>query len=135
MKFIRTILFIQAIWYLITAIWPLVSIKSFMKITGPKTDIWLVKTVAVLVLAMAITFFSGLLLRANFGPVLVLAIAACVGFAVVEIYYSSQKIISVVYLADGCFEALLGCLYIAGIFLMIRKGEQTGFSLRDDFFK
>jgi len=39
----------QAIYYIITSLWALAGIRSFQKVTGPKVDIWLVKTVGVLV--------------------------------------------------------------------------------------
>jgi hypothetical protein len=32
-----------------TGLWPLVSIGTFQQVTGPKTDLWLVKTVGVLI--------------------------------------------------------------------------------------
>lgn len=35
---------VQGIYFLITGIWPLLSMKTFLLITGPKTDLWLVKT-------------------------------------------------------------------------------------------
>ncbi|MDB5038337.1 MAG: hypothetical protein JWQ35_1865, partial [Bacteriovoracaceae bacterium] len=34
----------QGFYYFLTGIWPIISIKSFEKITGRKTDKWLVKT-------------------------------------------------------------------------------------------
>ena len=40
---------LQALYFLVTGIWPCLEIRSFQKISGPKTDIWLVKTVGVLV--------------------------------------------------------------------------------------
>jgi hypothetical protein len=46
MKHIRTLIWIHAVYTLLTAVWPLVDIKSFMIITGHKTDIWLVKLLA-----------------------------------------------------------------------------------------
>ena len=35
--------------YLATGLWPLFNIESFQQVTGPKTDLWLVRTVGVLV--------------------------------------------------------------------------------------
>jgi len=37
---------------MVIGIWSLVSIGSFQKVTGPKTDVWLVKTVGVLVIGV-----------------------------------------------------------------------------------
>lgn len=41
---------LQGLYYSISGIWPLLSIDTFMAVTGPKTDIWLVKTVGVLLM-------------------------------------------------------------------------------------
>src|SRR5947208_2053294 len=40
---------IQAVYFLFTGLWPILHIRSFMKVTGPKQDLWLVRTVGVLV--------------------------------------------------------------------------------------
>ena len=51
----------QAVYYIVTGVWPLVGIDTFQAVTGPKTDNlptggegdhWLVMTVAVLVLVV-----------------------------------------------------------------------------------
>lgn len=44
--------YVQGIYFLATGIWSLVHIASFQKVTGPKTDLWLVKTVGLLVIAI-----------------------------------------------------------------------------------
>ena len=57
------LLWVQGIYYLVTGVWPLVSIETFQMVTGPKTDHmvtgreadhWLVMTVGVLIVAIAI---------------------------------------------------------------------------------
>jgi hypothetical protein len=58
MKLFRIVLWVQTIYYLLTAIWPLADIESFMLVTGRKTDIWLVKTVSVLLLAVVFSFVT-----------------------------------------------------------------------------
>jgi hypothetical protein len=55
-KIYRLLLWIEGLYSLVTAIWPIVDIDSFMVVTGPKTDQWLVKTVSVLILAIAVFF-------------------------------------------------------------------------------
>ena len=44
--------------YFFTGIWPIISIDTFQRVTGPKTDLWLVRTVgavlAVIGLALAV---------------------------------------------------------------------------------
>ena len=50
----------QGAYYLLTGVWPLVSIGTFQRLTGPKADRWLVKTVGVLVGALAAWALTGL---------------------------------------------------------------------------
>jgi hypothetical protein len=40
---------VQGMYFLLTGVLPLISIRTFEAITGPKTDKWLVQTVGVLV--------------------------------------------------------------------------------------
>ncbi|VTR52312.1 Uncharacterised protein [Sphingobacterium thalpophilum] len=46
---------IQGIYYCLTGIWPVIHISSFMAVTGPKTDLWLVKMVGLLSLAIGLS--------------------------------------------------------------------------------
>lgn len=58
-SFLNIVLLGQGIFYLITGIWPLVSINTFQKVTGPKQDLWLVRTVGVLITAISIALLVG----------------------------------------------------------------------------
>jgi hypothetical protein len=40
---------VRGLYFPITGLWPLVSSETFQRVTGPKVDLWLVKTVGVLV--------------------------------------------------------------------------------------
>lgn len=54
MNFLRILVAVQGMYMLITAVWPIVHIHSFMEVTGYKTDVWLVKTVGALLIPMAL---------------------------------------------------------------------------------
>jgi hypothetical protein len=100
------LLLVQGIYTLVTAVWPLLHIESFMMITGPKTDIWLVKTVAVVLIPIALLF---LLNRYNEGSllhVLVVAISSSVGLASIDFYYTANETISWVYAVDGALQVI-----------------------------
>src|SRR5438270_11614006 len=48
---LMTVLYlVQGVYYLLTGVWPLVSIDTFQMVTGPKTDLWLVQTVGALII-------------------------------------------------------------------------------------
>src|SRR5215207_8935539 len=65
---------LQAIFYIVTGVWPFVSMRSFEAVTGPKVDRWLVKTVGALVavIGCALAFGSR---RQQLAPELVLVAA------------------------------------------------------------
>src|SRR4051812_37393809 len=44
----------QAVYFSVTGVWPIVHIHSFMAVTGPKRDLWLVRTVGALITAVAV---------------------------------------------------------------------------------
>jgi hypothetical protein len=46
---VRTFSMGQGIFYALTGFWPLISRRTFEKVTGPKHDFWLVNTVGVVI--------------------------------------------------------------------------------------
>jgi hypothetical protein len=56
-RFLNTAVLIQGIYIFLTAVWGLVDISSFMEVTGPKTDIWLVRTVSICLLPYSFICF------------------------------------------------------------------------------
>lgn len=101
----------QAIYYILTGLWPLVDIHSFMKVTGPKTDVWLVKMVGLLTVAIAITLFSSY--KKNNDTLSVLSITAALAYMSIDIYYYLNGTINFVYLGDALVEALIIIFVIA----------------------
>lgn len=98
---------LQGVFYVLTGVWPLVHIESFMAVTGPKTDLWLVKTVGVLVFAIGLTLLvAGLRLRVPF-EVALLAIMSALGLAAVDILYATTVVIWNVYLLGAAAEIAL----------------------------
>jgi hypothetical protein len=113
----RAILLVQTIIYALVALWALIHIDSFMLVTGPKTDIWLVKTVSLLSLAVTFCFITQLLLPVTDPiPVTVLAMSCCVFFATLDFYYAGTDVISDIYLVDGVIQVLLLCGWLILVF-------------------
>lgn len=102
-----TLLWVHGIYYLVTGIWPLVSIGTFQMVTGPKTDLWLVMTVGVLITAVAITLLVAAWRRQNPIEVAVLALASAIGLTGIDILYVARQVIAPIYLADAAAEVIL----------------------------
>jgi hypothetical protein len=104
---VRVVAAVQSIYFLITGIWPLVHIRSFLALTGPKEDIWLVETVGVLVTAIG----AGLGLAAYrgrvSGEIVLIAVGSGLGLAIIDAIYVALERIALIYLLDVAIEACL----------------------------
>lgn len=107
MKWMIKIAYIQGVFYLLTGIWPIIDIISFMKVTGPKTDIWLVKTVGVLVIVIAVAILAAAIRKRIPFEIFLLGSAGCVGFILVDTIYVFSDTIPPVYLLDAVAELLI----------------------------
>jgi hypothetical protein len=81
--------------------------ESFMKVTGAKTDVWLVKTVAILLVAISLSFLTALFSRSSLLPTVVLAASCCIALTAIDCYYALNGTISKIYVADAVVELIL----------------------------
>ncbi len=95
---------IQAFYFLVTGLWPLFEIRSFQMISGPKTDIWLVKTVGVLVSVIGAVLGMAGRHQSITPEIAGLAVGSSAGLAAIDVFYSSRGRISRVYLLDAVLE-------------------------------
>jgi hypothetical protein len=107
------IVFIQSIYYLVTGIWPLVSMRTFEAVTGPKTDDWLVQTVGVLAAVIGVALFVGSRRPTPNRETLTLSVLSASGFIAVDVVFVALGTIHPIYLADvavqvAIFSALAG---------------------------
>lgn len=103
----RWVPLLQGLYLLVTALWPLLYMRSFISFTGPKTDIWLVKTVAMLLLPYAVfCFWTALVQRPVPQIISGCIMLMCVALAGVEFYYYANGVISPVYEIDAFLQIL-----------------------------
>lgn len=103
---------IQGLYFLQGGIWPLISMESFLWVTGGKTDIWLVYTVASLLAFIGIS----LLLSAASGPshsTSVLGLGSAATLCGVDLIFVSRGTISSIYLCDAFIEASFVLAWVA----------------------
>lgn len=91
---------VQGSLYLLSGIWPLLHMRSFEAVTGPKTDHWLVRTVSGLLITNGVA-----LLRFRTTPQ-ELRVASSIGIgtaatlAAIDVTHAARGRISKVYLLD-----------------------------------
>lgn len=110
----RIVLVGQGLCYLATGLLPFVSMRSFVAITGPKRDLWLVRTVRVLVSVIGAVLVMAGLRRERRPEMQVLAAGSALGLAGIDVFYAAKGRISPVYLLDAAAEGAIVAALAAG---------------------
>ncbi len=103
---------LQSLFWLLTGVWPFVHLPSFLWVTGPKEDIWLLYTVSVLIVAIGGTLLMAGLRKQVTREVKGLGIAGAAGLAGIDVYYAFNDVIWDVYLLDAVAESALIILWL-----------------------
>lgn len=103
----RILFLLQGGFYLVAGLWPWAHMRSFIAITGPKTDLWLVQTVGILIAVSGAAFLRAGLLRERNRSLAWLAAGQAVALALVDLLFATRNVISKIYLADAGVELLL----------------------------
>jgi len=97
----------QAAYFAATGVWPIVHMPSFLAVTGPKRDLWLVKTVGALVAAVALPIGVAAWNKNVTPEIVLLAAGTAATLGAVDVVYVAKRVIPKVYLFDAAAEALL----------------------------
>ena len=98
---------IQGSYFLVFGIWPILSMETFLKVTGPKTDLWLVKTVGIILAVIgAVLIYAQINAEIN-TSIIILAMGSALSLAIVEFVYVAKRVISPIYLGDAMVELIL----------------------------
>lgn len=104
----RRALLFQGAYYVAAGLWPVVDITSFERVTGPKTDDWLVKMVGLLAAVIGATLVSAAAAhRQTAAHVVTLAVGSAAAFTIIDAWYALTNRISPIYLADAVLEVAL----------------------------
>jgi hypothetical protein len=108
----RTLALAQGAYFLATGIWPLVHMSSFLRVTGHKRDLWLVRTVGALIGVTGATILSAAQRDRITGEIAFLAAGSAGALGAVDTIYTSRGRIPPVYLLDAVAEAGLVALWL-----------------------
>lgn len=111
----------HALYYIVFSVWGLLHGRSFQWVTGKKKDLWLVKTVCLLLITV-----GGVIAQAGKNDRLTpeieaLGIGSAASLAAIDIYYVGKGRIRWVYLLDAIGNFFLIAGWVLGI--QERKGN------------
>ncbi|MDF3031873.1 MAG: hypothetical protein K0R03_2431 [Moraxellaceae bacterium] len=106
---LRLILRLQALYYFLTGLWPLLHLASFEAMAGPIADDWLAHAVGLLGLVIATALWLGTRHRQVPPDKAIVALGAlsALAIAAIELFYGLSGRLSGLYLADAAFEIAL----------------------------
>lgn len=104
---------LQGIYFAATGVWPLVHMPSFLAVTGPKHDLWLVRTVGVVVAVVGAVLILAAVNERVTPEIALLGLSAAAGLGAVDVVYWANGTIPKVYLLDAVAEAVLVVAWVA----------------------
>lgn len=103
----RAVALAQGSYFALTGIWPILSMRTFEAVTGPKQDKWLVKTVGALVGVLGGVLTASSARKEPAEDLAQVAIGSAAALAAVDVIYVAKKRISPIYLLDAVAETIL----------------------------
>ena len=103
----------QGLYYFITGLWALLSIRTFEKVTGPKTDHWLVKTIGLMLVVIGLALITGGVRKTITPEMAVLGLGTAGALLGIDVFNVSIKKIPRIYLLDAVAELILIVGWIA----------------------
>jgi hypothetical protein len=110
---LRLVSRVQALYFVPFSVWGLLHIRSFMWVTGKKQDVWLVKTVCLLLISVGSMIGQAGRKNRVTPEIAGLGISSSMSLAIIDVWYVAKGRIRWVYLLDAVGNAGLIAGWIA----------------------
>jgi hypothetical protein len=100
----ETLALVHGAFNIVSGVWPILNMRTFEVVTGPKREHWLVKTVGTLIAGVGGVLTAAGMRRRVIPEIAALAMATAGGLAAIDVIYVAKRRISPVYLLDALVE-------------------------------
>jgi hypothetical protein len=116
------LLWVQGLYFFLTGVWPLISIRTFILVTGEKTDHlptgleedhWLVMVAGALITAIGLGMLVAAWQRRASAEIVAVAVGSSIGLACIDVIYVSRGVIAPIYLLDAAIQGVLLAVWLA----------------------
>lgn len=97
----------QALYYVVTGAWPVFHIDSFMAVTGPKTDLWLVRLFGACLCIPGLALARAARRRRLDPQLFAVALGLCAALLVGDVVFVAMRSIDPIYLLDAAVQLAL----------------------------
>jgi hypothetical protein len=118
----------QGIYYIVTGLWPLASMRSFELVTGPKTDDWLVQTVGMLLAVIGISLLARVRRARPAADTRLLGGGTALAIGGMDVFVVLTGQAPPIYLADAVVEIVFLVATLWGYFTKDRAEPETAAS-------
>jgi hypothetical protein len=94
-------------YYVVTGVWPFVHLRSFLAVTGPKSEIWMLRTLSALITAVGVALGRAAAESATPASAETLAVGSAAALGAIDVWYVVRRRISPVYLFDAAAQVAL----------------------------
>ncbi|HCG02932.1 MAG TPA: hypothetical protein DEV93_20605 [Chloroflexi bacterium] len=98
---------LQGSYYAVSGLWPIASIGTFQLVTGRKHDLWLVKTVGLLIATIGSVLMLSARREETSTEIATLGIASAAAIAGIDLIYYANGVLRWVYLVDAAMETAI----------------------------
>ena len=109
---LRRVAAVQGAYWLVSGLWPIAHLTSFMAVTGRKREGWLVKTTGALIAVIGGTLLAAARSGRVTPEIRQLGVGSAAALAAVEVVYTAKRRIAPIYLADATLELALGTAWL-----------------------
>jgi hypothetical protein len=104
----------QGAFYLCNGIWPIVSLRTFERVTGPKSEGWLVKTTGSLIAVFGLALLESSRERSRQSRRLakLIGLGSATALGTAAGWYAARGRVSRVYFLDAAIESLFVAMWI-----------------------
>ena len=110
MKKNSVLLIVQAVYYLLTGLWPLLHLNSFLSITGSGADLWRSQPINLLILCVGLVLLRGSAEKSSKPATNILSVAAAFVLLIIDLYFPFSGVVSKLYVVDGILQ--FSCLVL-----------------------
>src|SRR5579859_4789119 len=115
----------QGAYYAITGLWPVVHMPTFIQVTGPKQELWLVRTVGLLLGVIGCSLTSAAIRHRIEPETKFLGIGSALSLASIDAIYWKRGRLPRVFLLDALSEVGLVGIWIAAWRRQPSRDERT----------
>ena len=108
----RYLVLVQGSYFLLTGVWPVAHLGSFLAVTGPKTDLWLVQAFGLLVAAVGAALLSLPAADRTKAAAFRFGFATAAMLAFIDVWFVTRGAIPPVYLLDAVPETAIALAWL-----------------------